>query len=281
MMAAELAGLGAEATVAACDVADREELAAVLASVPEQYPLAGVVHAAGVGDTAVLDTVTVTGLGEVMSAKVAGAVNLDALTGGRPLELFIMFSSIAGVWGSGGQGAYSAANAVLDALAEQRRSRQQYGSTDAPLAPAMSTAVEKTSTSTTIRTSLIGASVCTPARPHSQRRSYSAWSQITAVYAESLSQSAGSPKRKPCRLGSMERSRPVSTPPAPTSTKRCTPCAARYRMDSAQRTGLGTCSYRPCRASAPVRTSCACQLFTSGQLKPEKAAAFKSADRRS
>lgn len=122
-LAAELAGLGAEATVAACDVADREELAAVLASVPEQYPLAGVVHAAGVGDTAVLDTVTVTGLGEVMSAKVAGAVNLDALTGGRPLELFIMFSSIAGVWGSGGQGAYSAANAVLDALAEQRRSR--------------------------------------------------------------------------------------------------------------------------------------------------------------
>src|ERR1035441_3380190 len=81
MMAAELAGLGAEATVAACDVADREELAAVLASVPEQYPLAGVVHAAGVGDTAVLDTVTVTGLGEVMSAKVAGAVNLDALAG--------------------------------------------------------------------------------------------------------------------------------------------------------------------------------------------------------
>src|ERR1039458_425194 len=167
------------------------------------------------------------------------------------------------------------------AKASAELSRQRYGSTDAPLATAMSTAVENTSTSTTIRTSLIGASVCTPARPHSQRRWYSAWSQITAVYAESLSQSAGSPKRKPRRLGSMERSRPVSPPPAPTSTKRCPPCAARYRMDSAQRTGLGTCSYRPCRAFAPVRTSCACQLFTSEQLKSEKSAAFKSAARRS
>src|ERR1019366_2329576 len=104
---------------------------------------------------------------------------------------------------------------------------------------------------------------------------------IATTHAESLSQSAGSPKRKPCRLGSMERSRPVSTPPAPTSTKRCTPCAARYRMDSAQRTGLGTCSYKPCRAAAPVRTSCACQLFTSGQVRSEKFVAFKSAARRS
>jgi hypothetical protein len=51
------------------------------------------------------------------------------------------------------------------------------GNTDAPLATAMSTAVEKDSTSTTISTSLTGASICTPASPHSQRSSYSAWSK--------------------------------------------------------------------------------------------------------
>ncbi|MEE3920983.1 ketoreductase domain-containing protein [Micromonospora sp. BRA006-A] len=53
----------------------------------------------------------------------AGALHLDALLGDRPLDAFVLFSSIAGVWGSGGQSAYAAGNAFLDALAEQRRGR--------------------------------------------------------------------------------------------------------------------------------------------------------------
>jgi NAD(P)-dependent dehydrogenase (short-subunit alcohol dehydrogenase family)/acyl carrier protein len=123
-LTAELTGLGPQVTITACDVADRDALAAVLAAIPEQYPLTGVVHTAGVaGRDAGLDSLSVAELAEVMAAKVAGAVNLDALTAGCELDLFIMFSSIAGVWGSGGQSAYGAANAALDALAERRRSR--------------------------------------------------------------------------------------------------------------------------------------------------------------
>src|SRR5262249_25901648 len=54
-------------------------------------------------------------------SKVTGAVNLHELLADRPLEAFVTFSSIAGIWGSGSQGAYAAANAFLDALAERRR----------------------------------------------------------------------------------------------------------------------------------------------------------------
>ncbi|MEV3934235.1 KR domain-containing protein, partial [Streptomyces sp. NPDC049944] len=54
---------------------------------------------------------------------VTGADNLDAVFGDRGLDAFVLFSSISAVWGSGGQGAYAAANAHLDALAERRRAR--------------------------------------------------------------------------------------------------------------------------------------------------------------
>ncbi|WP_326947991.1 SDR family NAD(P)-dependent oxidoreductase [Amycolatopsis sp. NBC_01307] len=113
----ELAESGVDVVVAACDVADRDALAALLA----EHPVNAVVHAAGAGDPARLADLTRDGLAAVVEAKVAGAANLDELVG--DVDAFVLFSSIAGVWGSGGQAAYAAANAFLDALAEQRRAR--------------------------------------------------------------------------------------------------------------------------------------------------------------
>src|SRR5438046_2779118 len=52
-------------------------------------------------------------------------------------------------------------------------------------------------------------------------------------------------------------------------------------MESIHCTGFGTCSYSPCRASAPVRTSRACQLLINGTTRSEKAVASKSAASRS
>ncbi|GAA2961995.1 Acyl transferase domain-containing protein [Actinokineospora diospyrosa] len=114
--AAELsAELGA--TVVACDVADRASVEAVLAA----HPVVGVVHAAGVDHSVPLDETDVAEFAEGLRAKVLGAAHLDELLGDA--EIFVLFSSIAGVWGSGNQASYAAANAYLDALAESRRAR--------------------------------------------------------------------------------------------------------------------------------------------------------------
>ncbi|RSN32712.1 polyketide synthase [Amycolatopsis sp. WAC 04169] len=115
----ELAGLGARVTFAACDVGDRDALAAVLA----EHPPNAVVHTAGVGTTASLAETGPAELADALAAKAGGAAHLDELLEGTELDAFVLFSSNAGVWGGAGQGAYGAANAALDALAERRRAR--------------------------------------------------------------------------------------------------------------------------------------------------------------
>ncbi|MEU3984638.1 type I polyketide synthase [Streptomyces sp. NPDC026672] len=120
----ELTALGCRVTLAACDVADRAALAALLDTVPDDLPLTAVVHTAGAVETArPLGELSPEDVTAVMNGKVLGARHLADLLADRPLDAFVLFSSGAGVWGNGGQGPYAAANAHLDALAEQRRSQ--------------------------------------------------------------------------------------------------------------------------------------------------------------
>ncbi|QIS20457.1 type I polyketide synthase [Nocardia terpenica] len=126
-LCAELSGLGAETTVAACDVADREALADTLAAIPAEHPLTAVIHAAGILDDGVVGALTAERVDAVLRPKVDAAWNLHELTRAADLSAFVLFSSTAGVFGSAGQGNYAAANAFLDALARYRRVRGLVG----------------------------------------------------------------------------------------------------------------------------------------------------------
>ncbi|WTG87164.1 SDR family NAD(P)-dependent oxidoreductase [Kitasatospora sp. NBC_01560] len=120
-LAAELRSLGADVTVAACDAADREALAAVLRAVPQDAPLTAVVHAAALVDDGVLDDLTPERFAAVYRSKVVSALYLDELTREQELSAFVLFSSVAGAVGTPGRATAAAANAVLDALARRRR----------------------------------------------------------------------------------------------------------------------------------------------------------------
>ncbi len=119
----ELAEHGCAADVTACDVANRDELADLIESIPSQRPLTAVIHAAGVVEDGMIESLGVEQLERVLRPKVDAVVNLDELTEGMELSDFVLFSSFAGVIGSSGQSNYAAANAFLDALAQRRRMR--------------------------------------------------------------------------------------------------------------------------------------------------------------
>ena len=112
-----LAELGAQAEVAAVDVADYDALARTLAD----RPVVGVLHAAGVVDDGLVETWDTERLARVWGPKAVGAWNLHALTADLPLQMFTVFSSAAGMIGNPGQAGYAAANAWTDALTAHRR----------------------------------------------------------------------------------------------------------------------------------------------------------------
>ncbi|MEU4205632.1 type I polyketide synthase, partial [Streptomyces sp. NPDC026294] len=123
-LAAELAAAGSAVEIVACDVSERAGLAGLLDWIDASGPrLSSVMHTAGVLDDGVVDRLDTGRLESVLGVKAHGAVLLDELTAGLDLDAFVLFSSAASTLGGPGQGNYAAANAFLDALAENRRGR--------------------------------------------------------------------------------------------------------------------------------------------------------------
>jgi NAD(P)-dependent dehydrogenase (short-subunit alcohol dehydrogenase family) len=123
-LAAELAAAGTAVTITACDTAQRGQLTGLLdQTATTGPPLTTVLHAAGVLDDGLVDGLGPDRLAGVLAAKAGGAALLDELTAGLDLDAFVLFSSVAAVFGGAGQGNYAAANAYLDALAQDRQAR--------------------------------------------------------------------------------------------------------------------------------------------------------------
>jgi len=120
-LAAELTTLGADVTVAACDVTDRDAVRGLLAQVPAAHPLTAVLHAAAVSDNGLAAGLTREQLGAVLAPKVDGAWHLHELTADLELAAFVLFSSCVGLVIGAGQANYAAANRFADALAAHRR----------------------------------------------------------------------------------------------------------------------------------------------------------------
>ncbi|MGR4885003.1 SDR family NAD(P)-dependent oxidoreductase, partial [Streptomyces sp. LARHCF249] len=117
-LAAELTGAGADSVrIAACDVADREALAGLIGSIDD---LDSVWHLAGVLDDGLLPDQNTERLERVLAPKLDAALHLHELTREHSLSEFVLFSSLAGVFGSAGQSTYAAGNAFLDAFAVWR-----------------------------------------------------------------------------------------------------------------------------------------------------------------
>ncbi|MGH3380476.1 MAG: SDR family NAD(P)-dependent oxidoreductase, partial [Actinoallomurus sp.] len=119
----ELTELGSTVTIAACDVADRDAVQRLLDQVPAEHPLTAVIHAAGTADIGPIAELDPERLQHALRSKAHAAAHLHELTRNLDLTAFVLFSSNAATWGSGGQAAYAAANTYLDALAEHRRSQ--------------------------------------------------------------------------------------------------------------------------------------------------------------
>ncbi|MFF9352766.1 SDR family NAD(P)-dependent oxidoreductase, partial [Streptomyces sp. NPDC014734] len=117
----ELTELGAEVTVTACDVADRDALSDMLATVPAEHPLTAVVHAAAVTEDGVIEGLTPEQVDRVLRLKVDATRHLHECTRDLDLSAFVLFSHFSAVFGAPGQGNQAPGNAYLHAFAEQRR----------------------------------------------------------------------------------------------------------------------------------------------------------------
>ena len=113
---------GVTVQVEIADVTDAGAIDGMLARIDETLPpLGGVIHSVGVLSDAALGNQSWERFEQVLWPKLLGAWHLHRATADCDLDIFVLFSSVAGVLGNPGQSNHAAANAFLDQLAAHRR----------------------------------------------------------------------------------------------------------------------------------------------------------------
>lgn len=125
----EIERSGSRVMVCPCDVTDEQELAAGLEKLREAFgPVKGVIHAAGLAGSGFLFTKTWAEFCRVTKPKIEGTYLLHNLIK-EPLDFFMLFSSVATLEGSPGQGDYIVGNGYLDGFAPYLRRQGIRGTT--------------------------------------------------------------------------------------------------------------------------------------------------------
>jgi hypothetical protein len=122
---AALEQAGAKASYHAVDVRSATSVQSVVDAIRRAYgPIGGIVHVAGVLADALIGAQTDEQFDLVFGTKVDGLHHLLAATSGDPLEVLLVFSSVAGRFGNSAQSAYSMANESLSCVAAAERARR-------------------------------------------------------------------------------------------------------------------------------------------------------------
>jgi polyketide synthase PksL len=106
------------------DASKPEDMEMVVKAAKDRFSqINGVIHSAGINIDSFILRKSKEEMDKVLAPKVYGAINLDQATSGENLDLFILFSSIAGVMGNVGQCDYAYANHFLDSFAANREAQ--------------------------------------------------------------------------------------------------------------------------------------------------------------
>jgi acyl carrier protein len=118
----QLESLGARVLLVTADVSNEEQMRAVIAETRATFgALHGVIHAAAVPPSGLIQLKTPAQVAEVLAPKVQGTLVLEQVLKGCTLDFLLLFSSMSsGTGGGPGQVDYCAANAFLDAFAHQQ-----------------------------------------------------------------------------------------------------------------------------------------------------------------
>lgn len=113
--------LGAEVIYIRADVAVKDEAERLIIEAKAAFgAINGIIHCAGIGETAKAAESEKTNFSRILGPKVDGTMNLDLASSGEPLDLFVLYSSTSAQIGDMGAGSYAAANAYMDRYAEYR-----------------------------------------------------------------------------------------------------------------------------------------------------------------
>ncbi|HSI39297.1 MAG TPA: type I polyketide synthase [Xanthobacteraceae bacterium] len=116
---AEIRALGVSVTCHAGDVSNEASMRAVFAALDaEGPPLRGILHAAAAFSAGAVGDLTAEQIRSMMRPKIDGALVLEKLAAGRPLDLFVLFSTTTALIGAAGFAHYAGANMFLDATAK-------------------------------------------------------------------------------------------------------------------------------------------------------------------